>query len=260
MEPNREPMPEKTVISINNVSFAYTGGVPILEKVNLTILARDSVCIVGPNGGGKTTLLKLILGLLKPTEGRIRVFDKKPEEARLQIGYVPQYAHYDPQFPVTVLEVVLMGRLGSRFGGPYSREDKKAAEEALRLMSLLELRERLFAEISGGQRQRVLIARALACEAELLLLDEPTSNIDALVETNLFEILQDLNKRMAILMVTHDIGFISKFFRNVACINRRVVIHPTSNLTGEMIQDIYGDGVCMIRHDHNHTGQGFGND
>ncbi len=252
-------MPEKTVISINNVTFSYNGGVPILEDVNLTIHERDSVCIVGPNGGGKTTLLKLILGLLKPTKGEIRVFGKKPEDARLQIGYVPQYAHYDPQFPVTVFNVVLMGRLGSRFGGPYSKEDKKAAMEALRLMNLLDLRDRLFYAISGGQRQRVLIARALACDAELLLLDEPTANIDVLVETNLFEILEELNKRMAILMVTHDIGFISKFFRNVACINRRVVMHPTSKLTGEMIQDIYGGEICMIRHDHQHPAQGVGN-
>jgi len=253
-------MTEKTVISINNVTFSYDGGMPILENVNLTILDRDSVCIVGPNGGGKTTLLKLILGLLKPTKGEIRVFGKKPEEARLQIGYVPQYAHYDPLFPVTVFDVVLMGRLGTRFGGPYSKEDKEAALDALKLMNLVDLKERLFAAISGGQRQRVLIARALACEAELLLLDEPTANIDVQVETNLFEILQELNTRMAILMVTHDIGFISKFFRSVACINRRVVIHPTSNLTGEMIQDIYGGEICMIRHDHQFLKEGAAND
>jgi zinc transport system ATP-binding protein len=253
-------MSEKTVITIDNVTFAYNGGVPILENVNLTILERDSVCIVGPNGGGKTTLLKLILGLLKPTKGQIRVFGKKPEDARLQIGYVPQYAHYDPQFPVTVFDVVLMGRLGSRFGGRYSKEDKKAAREALGRMNLLDLGEQLFAAISGGQRQRVLIARALVGEAELLLLDEPTANIDMQMETNLFDILQELNRRMAILMVTHDIGFISKLFRNVACINRRVVIHPTSNLTGEMIQDIYGGEICMIRHDHQHPQGGDGSD
>jgi zinc transport system ATP-binding protein len=251
---------EKTVIAIDNVTFAYNGGVPILENVNLTILERDSVCIVGPNGGGKTTLLKLILGLLKPTKGKIRVFGKKPEEARLQIGYVPQYAHYDPQFPVTVFDVVLMGRLGTRIGGPYSKEDKKAAAEALNLMNLANISEQLFAAISGGQRQRVLIARALACQAEILLLDEPTANIDARVETNLFEILQELNKRLTILMVTHDIGFISKFFRSVACINRRVVIHPTSDLTGEMIQDIYDGEICMIRHDHQQPEPGNIND
>ena len=253
-------MSDKTVIAIDNVTFAYNGGVPILENVNLTILERDSVCIVGPNGGGKTTLLKLILGLLKPTKGRIRVFGKRPEEARLQIGYVPQYAHYDRQFPVTVFDVVLMGRLGFRFGGPYSKEDKDAAREALKLMDLLDLGGRLFAEISGGQRQRVLIARALVSTAELLLLDEPTANIDMQMETNFFEILRELNQRMAILMVTHDIGFISKFFRNVACINRRVVIHPTSDLTGEMIQDIYGGEICMIRHDHQHPQGGESSD
>lgn len=237
------------VISIRGLNFSYNGA-PILEDVNLDIMARDSLCIVGPNGGGKTTLLKLILGLLKPSSGEIMVLGQRPEEGRLAIGYVPQYARYDPQFPVTVLDVVLMGRLDRHFGGPYSKADKKAALEALAEMDLAAISHRLFAEISGGQRQRVLIARALAASGELLILDEPTANIDAASESHLFEVLERLNQRMTVMLVTHDIGFASKFFKSIACVNRQVLIHPTSELTGELIRNMYGGDIRMIRHDH----------
>jgi zinc transport system ATP-binding protein len=224
----------------------------VLEKVNLEVNAHDTICLVGPNGGGKTTLLKLILGLLTPDHGEIRVLGKAPAAARLQIGYVPQYAHYDPHFPATVLDVVLMGRLGHRFGGPYTTADKKAAAAALAEMQIEGLSGQLFNAISGGQRQRVLIARALACDAELLILDEPTANIDARTEISLFEMLQQLKERMTIMLVTHDVGFASKFFTKIACVNRQVIMHPTSELTGALIQDVYGGDMCMIRHDHHH--------
>lgn len=239
----------ETVISIENLSFAYNS-TPILQDVNLTIPARDSLCIVGPNGGGKTTLLKLILGMLKPDEGRIRVLGQEPEAARLRIGYVPQFAHYDPQFPVTVLDVALMGRLDRLCCGPYARDDREAARAALAEMGLADKAELLFAEISGGQRQRVLIARALAGAGEILILDEPTANIDAASEEHLFKVLKKLNERLTVLLVTHDVGFASKFFKSIACVNRQVLIHPTSELTGELIRNMYGGDIRMIRHDH----------
>jgi zinc transport system ATP-binding protein len=237
------------IILAKNLAFAYDR-IPVLEDVNLSVNAHDSICIVGPNGGGKTTLLKLILGLLKPDRGEIRVFGGSPADARLRIGYVPQYAHYDPHFPVTVLDVVLLGRLGRRFGGPYTAADKQGALAALAEMRMTDLAGQLFAAISGGQRQRVLIARALACDAEILILDEPTANIDAQTEINLFEILSELNKQMTIMLVTHDVGFAAKFFKSIACVNRQVIMHPTSELTGELIQDLYGGDMCMIRHDY----------
>ena len=239
----------ETVISIENLSFAYNS-TPILQDVNLTIPARDSLCIVGPNGGGKTTLLKLILGMLKPDEGRIRVLGQEPEAARLRIGYVPQFAHYDPQFPVTVLDVALMGRLDRLCCGPYARDDREAARAALAEMGLADKAGQLFAEISGGQRQRVLIARALAGAGEILILDEPTANIDAASEEHLFKVLKKLNERLTVLLVTHDVGFASKFFKSIACVNRQVLIHPTSELTGELIRNMYGGDIRMIRHDH----------
>lgn len=239
----------ETVISLNNLSFAYNSA-PILQDVTLAIPARDSLCIVGPNGGGKTTLLKLILGLLTPDQGTIQVLGQDPALARLRIGYVPQFAHYDPHFPVTVLAVALMGRLDRLCCGPYSKEDREAAREALAEMGLADMAGRLFSEISGGQRQRVLIARALATSGEILILDEPTANIDAASEEHFFEVLERLNQRLTVLLVTHDIGFASKFFKSIACVNRQVLIHPTSELTGELIRNMYGGDIRMIRHDH----------
>ncbi|MFA7348022.1 MAG: ABC transporter ATP-binding protein [Desulfurivibrionaceae bacterium] len=246
---------QETAIRIRDLDFSYNG-TPILQGVTLEIMARDSLCIVGPNGGGKTTLLKLILGLLKPNRGEIEVLGLPPEKSRLRIGYVPQYARYDPQFPVTVLDVVLMGRLDRIFCGPYAKRDKEAALAALAEMGLADLAGRLFAEISGGQRQRVLIARALAAEGELLILDEPTANIDAASEEHLFELLAKLNERLTVMLVTHDVGFASKFFKSIVCVNRQVVLHPTSELTGDLIRNMYGGDIRMIRHDHRCSPEG----
>ena len=237
------------VISVHGVSFAYDGDL-VLRDVCLEVAPRDFACMVGPNGGGKTTLLKLILGLLAPAAGRITVFGGPPQEARTRIGYMPQHAQVDLRFPVSVADVVLMGRLGrAEIMGPYRRAHRDAAGQALREVGLYDLRQRPFGTLSGGQRQRTLIARALAAEPELLLLDEPTANLDAPAESDLYELLRRLNERLTIVMVTHDLGFVSRFVRTVICVNRCVVVHPTSEITGEIIREIYGADVCMIRHD-----------
>ncbi|MGA2033827.1 MAG: ABC transporter ATP-binding protein [Thermoguttaceae bacterium] len=236
---------------MRDVSFAYNG-VPVLEDVNLHIRAQQSVCMVGPNGGGKTTLLKLILGLLRPTRGEVRVFGQPPRCVRLSIGYVPQHVRHDPQFPATVTDIVLMGRLGR--GGPagwlgwYGRADRRAAHQALAQVGMDDLSRRPFAALSGGQRQRALIARALCCEPQLMLLDEPTSNVDSLVEARLFEVLKELNRRMTVVVVSHDLGFVSALVESAICVNRRVVVHPISQLTGEMVREMYGAEVQMVRH------------
>jgi zinc transport system ATP-binding protein len=240
---------KEAAISIRGLSFAYDTQA-VLTDVNLEIDPFDSICVVGPNGGGKSTLVKLIVGLLSPDAGSVRIFGKKPEAARLRIGYVPQYARYDPQFPISVFEVVCMGRLGGSFTGRYSREDKEQAMEALSVVGLSDIAERPFSSISGGQRQRVLIARALTSGGDILILDEPTASIDHESELKFFDLLTRLNRKMTILMVTHEVGFASTFFKRIACVNKQVVIHPTSALTGDLIRDMYGGDLQMIRHDH----------
>jgi zinc transport system ATP-binding protein len=241
------------VVEIENASFSYDS-FPILENVNVAIRERDFVSIVGPNGGGKTTLLKLILGLLVPSVGRVLVFGSTPQAARPRIGYMPQSARLDPQFPATVMDVVLMGRLGmgNRFG-PYASADKSAASQALEEVGLAHVRSTAFSSLSGGQRQRLLIARALTCEPELLLLDEPTSNLDLAIESELYELLTRLNRRMTILLVSHDLGFVSQYVKHVICVKRRVRMHPTCDITGEVISEIYGAPMKMVLHDHNHS-------
>jgi zinc transport system ATP-binding protein len=245
---------EAHAVSFSEVSFAYNG-VSVLEDVSFSVAQRGVTCIVGPNGGGKTTLLKIMLGLLAPHSGEVRVLGQSPRLARRRVGYMPQYAHHDPKFPTTVMDVALMGRLGRQWGG-YSRSDKDAARAALRDVGVDEFRRRPFSDLSGGQRQRVLIARALACEPELLLLDEPTANIDAAVEAKLLEYLRELGKRMTIMIVSHDLGFVSNYVDSVLCVSRKVAVHPTSEITGEIIQEMYGEGLRMVRHDHRCSAEG----
>ena len=239
------------VIEVKGLSFRFDGGPPVLEGVDLEIAAGDFASVIGPNGGGKTTLVKLIGGLLTPTAGRVRVFGLPPAKARPRIGYMPQHAMMDQRFPVRAIDVVLMGRLGTgrRFGN-YSRTDREAAGGALAKAGLEEVGTRPFSDLSGGQRQRVLLARALVTDPELLLLDEPAAGLDQKVEQDFFELLQELNRQLTIVLVTHDLGFVAGFVRTVICVHGHVDIHPTSALDGRAISEIYGGEVRMVRHDH----------
>ena len=240
-----------SIVEFQSVSFAYEQQ-PVLENVSFAIPRGDFASIVGPNGGGKTTMLKLILGLLTPKSGSIMLFGDQPKRSRKRVGYTPQFLQVDYCFPVSVFDVVLMGRLeGGAQKYRYNKTDKIAAEAALETMRLAEVKNTSFRKLSGGQRQRVLIARALCADPELLLLDEPTSNIDPSSEEVLFDILGELNKTLSIVLVSHDIGFVSRLVKSVICVNKTVAIHPTSALNGQMISEIYGaEGMRMIRHDH----------
>ncbi|MFP4027143.1 MAG: metal ABC transporter ATP-binding protein [Candidatus Brocadiia bacterium] len=242
-------MPEAPVVSFQDVTFSYDGQ-PVIEDATFSISERELICAVGPNGGGKTTLLKLALGLITPDSGAVGVFGENPKRARSRIGYMPQYSQHDAQFPITAMDVVLMGRLERHWCGPYSEKDKTIAKTALEEMGMVRLADGLYSSLSGGQKQRVLIARALATQPELLILDEPAANVDLSLEEKLYDILKELNRRMAILLVTHDLGFVSEIVERVLCVNRQVVIHPTSEITAEVIQNLYGGDFRLVRHDH----------
>jgi zinc transport system ATP-binding protein len=255
---SRKETAMETDIRLNNVSFAYRHQ-PILENVTLSIPHREFASVVGPNGGGKTTLLKLLLGLIHPDEGSIQVLGTSPEKARERMGYMPQYAHLDMTFPATVLDVVLMGRL-KRMRFRFSAADRSRAMEAIETVGMTPFVHTGFNTLSGGQKQRVLIARALCSRPAILLLDEPTANVDLETEENLFAILRDLNRDMTILVVSHDLGFVSKYVRSVVCVNRKVVVHPTSLVEGTMIKDIYYGDLKMVRHDHRCSEEGHCHD
>lgn len=246
-------MNDQPVIQLEGVSFSYER-TPVLKDVNLAIPERDFVCIIGPNGGGKTTLLKMVAGLLRPDKGSIRVLGKEPDRAHWELGYLPQQTHHDLQFPVTVQDVVLMGRLARhRAISFYNKKDREIARRVLDEVGMLDCRLRPFSDLSGGQRQRVLIARALACEPRILLLDEPSAGLDPAVQENLYALLRKLNERLTVIIVSHDVGFVSLYFRTVVCVHQTVHKHPSSELTGERLANMYGREVRLL---HTHGGEG----
>ena len=245
-------MTDCPIIQIENVSFAYNGQ-QVLDRVNMTVSERDFVWVVGPNGGGKTTMVKLILGLLQPNSGTVRVFGRPPQAARQRIGYMPQHAHLDSQFPVTVMDVALMGRLkGGILPRLFTSQDRRIAEEALEQVGLLDRRRLSLNELSGGLQRRLLIARALSSQPDLLILDEPTANLDKKIETDLFQLLRRLNERLTVLMISHDPTFVSDFVENVVCVNRHVAIHPTATMDRKLLHELYDLPMKMVRHDLGH--------
>ncbi len=246
-------MSDTNVIQVDGVSFAYDRAGTVLSDATFSITRGDFACFIGPNGGGKTTLVKLLLGLLQPDAGTIRVFGAAPETARPRIGYMPQSAGLDPAFPVTATDVVLMARIASaRRIGPYGRDHQRVAADALAAVGLAETGHRPFSSLSGGQRQRVLIARALACEPDLLLLDEPTSNLDLHSQNAFYDLLHELNKRLTLVIVSHDVTFISKYIQTVVCVNHCVDVHAAGEIAGDFVSEMYGHDMRMIAHEHTH--------
>ena len=238
----------KGLIEIKNVSVRYNG-TPVLEDVNLTIADNEFLGIIGPNGGGKTTLLKVILGLVKPSRGTIRVLGKSPAGARKYIGYVPQHNLFDRRFPVNVMDVVMMGRLGSRgIISRYSTQDRELAEQALRTVGMFDFREHQIGELSGGEQQRVFIARALVSQPRILLLDEPTASVDPAVQTEFYELLDSLKERMAIVMVSHDVSAISVHVESIACLNQTLHYHGPKEISAEVLEKTYQCPVQLIAH------------
>lgn len=238
----------KEVISLRHVWAGY-GRNAVLEDISLSVRERDFIGIIGPNGGGKTTLIKILLGLLSPLRGEVKLFGQKPQFGRKKVGYVPQLMDCDRDFPITVWDVVQMGRLGkNRLLQPYTAKDRETVERALRQVDLLDFRHRAIGDLSGGQRQRAYIARALACEPQLLILDEPTASVDSSMQTSIFTLLEQLNDFATILIISHDVGAISRHVKTVGCLNRHLHYHREKLLTAEMLEAVYHCPIDLIAH------------
>jgi len=239
------------VIRAKNISFKYNQQAHVLSDINFSIFQNDFVGVIGPNGGGKSTLLKIILGLLKPDTGSIEVLNMKPVKARIHIGYVPQHSQIDLNYPISVLDVVLSGFLGNKkIGTKYSKEEKDLAFKIIKDFKLEKLVNRSIGHLSGGQRQRVMIARALVTNPKILILDEPTNNIDEEGGRDLYELLHDLNKSMTIITVSHDVDVISKYVNKIFCLNNRVICHSANEITNEneetKMKKVFHQHGCII--------------
>jgi len=239
---------QPNVIELEHVWFSYQSS-PVLVDVTFALPRGEFLGIIGPNGGGKTTLLRLMVGLLKPDRGTIRVLGQEPSVASSKVGYVPQDTDFNRGFPISVMDVALMGRLSRlRRGRGYSKEDREKVEQILERVGMLEYRERPIGKLSGGQRQRVFIARALATEPEILFLDEPTAGVDRDFRTDLYDILRELNQEVTIVVITHDIGVVSRHMRSIACVNKHFIFHEGGQITQEMIDMAYECPVDLIAH------------
>lgn len=234
-------------VEFNQVDFAYAGE-KVLRDVSLAVPEKSLVAVVGPNGGGKTTLMKLTLGLLKPQCGMVKVFSGSPESNWKNIGYVPQHLSFDAQFPVNAMDVVLMGAMGRNWLGSYRKEDRKKAAEALDKVHLGHLAHRALSCLSGGERQRVLIAQALVTEPKLLILDEPTANIDSKTEQEIYDLLHKLNERMTIIVVSHNLSVVTRHASHIACVNRTVSLTPLSELTEHEMLSLYQGNMAVLQH------------
>jgi len=228
-------MPNNPDIELRGVNFAYRDEI-VLRDITLSIEKSDFLAVIGPNGGGKSTLLKLMLGLLKPVSGTVRVFGGEPSQSITRIGYVSQDASAGRDFPITTMDVVLMGRLGfpRRFLRP-GQADRETARRSLETVEMWEYRKRKIGDLSGGQRQRIFIARALASEPEVLLLDEPTANIDIEGQRRIYEILKTLNERITVVVVSHDLDILLGYAKSVAHVNTTLHYHREPILTPELL-------------------------
>jgi zinc transport system ATP-binding protein len=237
----------ESLLEIRNMSAGYDKKV-VLNDVNLTVNPEDFIGVIGPNGGGKTTLLKTILGLLPPIKGEIVFNESMREGDHHHIGYLPQVNRIDQKFPITVFDVVRSGLMSrKRLIGRYSREENERTTDLLQKMGIYALRKKAVGELSGGQLQRVLLCRALVNRPRLLILDEPNTYVDNKFERELYERLRILNKDMAIILVSHDVGTITSYVKTIACVNRTLHYHPSNKITTEQLA-AYECPIQVISH------------
>ncbi len=240
---------ENPPVQLQNLSVQY-GDTHALSRVNLTVQEGDFLGIIGPNGGGKTTLLKAILGLLTPSAGTVLLFGSPPRQTRTRVGYVPQVNHLNRNFPINVQDLVLMGKLPGRPAPFYrfSRQDRQEVLDILEKTGLDGLKKRQVAQLSGGEFQKALIARALAVNPQLLVLDEPTASVDTRSHEQIFNLLRELNREITIILVTHDLSVISSHVLSLACLNGTLFYHGEPILNQKIIGELYGCPVELIAH------------
>lgn len=251
LQPVKDRPEAPAAVRFDDVCFSY-GDFPVLDDAKFHIHQGQFAALVGPNGAGKTTVLKLILGLARPSSGTVSVLGRSPEASREAIGYVPQHASYDPAFPISVIEVVKMGRLtGSR--RRFDAHDGEAVARALETADVADLASRPYSALSGGQRRRVLVARALATEPELLILDEPTANMDTESEERLFKALGEVKGKSTVLIVTHDSLFVSALTDAVFCVGERgagrSVVKHEATPAAHLPDGLFGGTALQVLHD-----------
>ncbi|MGE0089186.1 MAG: metal ABC transporter ATP-binding protein [Bacteroidales bacterium] len=235
------------IVELNSVYAGYKDDI-ILHDVSLEIFDNDFIGIIGPNGGGKTTLLKVILGLIKPVKGTIEYTGDSNIVRNNKIGFLPQVNKIDNKFPVSVYDVVLSGLIyNNGFYYKHSKKDKQIAKETLQKLGICDLKEKHISELSGGQMQKVLLARAIVSAPRLLVLDEPNTFVDNKFEGELYEILGHLNNEMGIIIVSHDIGTISTYIKTIACVNRGLYYHKSNKITEQQLAS-YNCPIKLITH------------
>lgn len=235
----------KKILELKNLSVGYDGNPLVLKAVNLDVFDHDFLGIIGPNGGGKTTLLKTILGLVKPTSGSISFFRNNIKTDKINIGYLPQINQIDKKFPISVHDVILSGlTIKHSIFSSYTKEQKEKVEVIAHQMGLENLTNRPIGALSGGQLQRTLLGRAIIDNPDLLVLDEPNSYVDKRFESNFYKILEDINKDTAIILVSHDVGTVVSMVKNIACVNEGLHYHSGTNITTDWLEKSYS--ACPI--------------
>lgn len=233
-------------VEINNLSIKYNEQL-VLKDINLSIEDKDFMAIIGPNGGGKSTLLKVILGILNPDNGGVKVFGREPKKARDLIGYLPQNLDFDHDFPINVFETVLTGRYHGLFKG-YTKEDHNAVWHALKDVEMYDFKDRQISRLSGGQMQRVFIARAIVREPKLLIMDEPMASIDPEMQHSFYELMSRLKNKMTIILVSHDVGAVSTHVDKIACLNQKLFYHGPVEDSANGLEEIYHCPIELISH------------
>ncbi len=238
------------LIHLHNITAGYDNKT-VLHDIGLTVFENDFLGIIGPNGGGKTTLLKVILGLITPRKGEVHFYRDNQEVASLKIGYLPQLNQIDKKFPISVREVVSSGLSSEKsVFGKFTPSQEQQIDEALQLMDLEDLARRPIGELSGGQLQRVLLGRSIVSRPGVLILDEPSSYVDKRFESRFYQLLEEVNKDTAIILVSHDIGTVLSMVRNIACVNETLHYHSGADVTEEWLGEKYACPIELIGHGH----------